>query len=51
MSVIEESRTGRKQENLGKLNVEALLEHCRLRLLGYSLNTSREAMNKNFDVS
>ena len=37
---------GRKHGNLGELNLEALLEPCRLRLLGVSLNTSKEAKIK-----
>ena len=46
MSVIEVSRRGRKQGNPGRLNLEALIEPCRLLLLGGSLSTSKEAMNK-----
>ena len=46
MSVIEASRRGRKQGILGELNLEALSESCRLLLLGGSLNTSKEAVNK-----
>ena len=49
MSVIEASRRGRKQRNLGEMNLEALLEPCRLLLLGGSSNTCKEAINKNFD--
>ena len=41
----------RKQGNLRKLNFKALLEHCRLLLLGGSLDISKEAKNKNFDIS
>ena len=51
MAVIEASRRGRKQGNLGKLNLEALLEPRRLFLLGGSLDTSKEVINKNVDVS
>ena len=40
VSVIAVSRGGRKQGNLGRLNLEALSEPCRLFLLGGSLNTS-----------
>ena len=50
VSVIESSRRGRKQGNLGELNLEALLEPCRLLLLGGSLNTSKKAINKNFYI-
>ena len=48
---MEVSRRGRKQGNLGELNLEALLEPCRLLVLGGSLNTSKEVINKNFDIS
>ena len=51
MSVIEASRRGKKQGNLEKQNLEALLEHCRLLLLGGFLDLSKVAINKNFDVS
>ena len=51
MSVIEASRGGRKQWNLGKLNLEALSERRRLSQLEGFLNTSREAINKDFDIS
>ena len=51
MSVIKASRRGRKQDNLGELNLEALFEPCRLLLLGGSLNTSNKAITKNFDIS
>ena len=51
MSVIEhKGRRGRKQGNLWELNLESFLEPCRLLLLGGSLNTSKEALNKNFDM-
>ena len=50
VSMIEASRRGRKQRNLGKLNLEAFLEPCWL-LLGGSLNASKEAVNRNFDIS
>ena len=50
MSLIKASRRGRKQVNLGELNLEALLEPCRLLLLGGSLNTSIEAREK-FNIS
>ena len=51
MSVIEQKgRRGRKQGNLWELNLEAFLEPCRLLLLGGSLNTPKEALNKNFDI-
>ena len=33
------------------LNLEALLEPCRPLLLGDSMNTTKEAVNKNFDIS
>ena len=46
MSVIEASRRGRKQGNLGELNLEALLEPCRLLLLGGSLYTSKETIKR-----
>ena len=45
MTVFEASRRGKKQGNLAELNLEALLEPCRLLLLGDSLNTSKEATN------
>ena len=51
VSVIEASRRGRKQGNLGELNLEVLLEPCRLLLLGGSLNTPKEALNENFAIS
>ena len=51
VSVTEASRRGRKQRNLVELNLETLLEYCRLLLLGGSMNTSQEAINKNFDIS
>ena len=51
MSVIEANRRGRKQENLGEINLEALLESFRLLLLRGSLNTSKEAINKKVDDS
>ena len=51
MSVIEASRGGRKQRSLGEMNLEALLETGRLLLLGGYLNTSKEAINKKFDIS
>ena len=50
MSVMEASRRGRKQGNLGEINPEALLEPCRLLLLEGSLNTSKKAMNT-LDIS
>ena len=46
MSVMEGSRRGRKQGNVGKLNLEAILEPCRLLPLGGSLDTSKEGINK-----
>ena len=46
MFMIKASRRGRKEGNLGKLNLKALLEPCRLLLLGGSLNTSKEAIDK-----
>ena len=50
--MIEASRRGRRQGNLGGLNLEALLEPCRLLLLvGGSLNQSKEAININFNIS
>ena len=48
---MEASRRGGKQGNLGELNLEALLEPCRLLVLGGSFNTSQEVINKNFDIS
>ena len=51
MSVIVASRMGRKQGNLGELNLKALLEPCRLVPLGGFVNTSKEATNTNFDIS
>ena len=51
MSVTEARRRGRKLGNLGELNLEALLEPCRLLLLGGSFNTSKEAINKSFDIN
>ena len=51
MSVIEAIRRVREQGNLRELNLEALLEPCRLLLLGSSLNSSKEAINRNFDIS
>ena len=44
MSVIEASRRGRKQGDLGELNLDALLELCWLLLLGGSLHTSKKAI-------
>ena len=51
MSLIEASRRGKKQWNLGELNLEAFFEPCRVLLLRGSLNTSKEAINRNFDIS
>ena len=51
VSVIKASRRGQKQGNLGEQNLEALLEPCRLLLLGGSLNTSKEASNISFYIS
>ena len=51
VSVDEASKRGRNKGNLGELNLEALLEPCMLLLLGGSLNTSKEAINKNIDIS
>ena len=51
MFVVESSRWGIEQENLGELNLEALLEPYRLLLSRGSLNTTKEAINKNFDIS
>ena len=48
VSVIEVSRRGRKQGDLGEMNLDALLEPCRLLLLGGSLNTTKEGINKTF---
>ena len=42
----EASGRDRKQGNLRELNLEALLEPCRLFLLGGSFNASKEATNK-----
>ena len=50
MSVIEASRRCRKQGNLGGLNLEALLDPCRLLLFGGSWNTSNEAIDEHFDI-
>ena len=50
MSVMKASRRGRKQGNVAELNLEALLEPCRLLLLGGSLNTSEEAIKRFFDI-
>ena len=50
MSVNEASRRDKKQGNLGKLNLEALLEPCWLLLLEGSLNRFKEALGKNFDI-
>ena len=50
-SVIEARRRGRKQGNLEELNLEAPLEPCGLLLLRGFLNTSKEAMNENVDIS
>ena len=41
---------GQKAREFGELNLEALLEPCRLLLLGGSLNTSKKAINKNFYI-
>ena len=41
VSVIKASRRGRKQGNLGELNLEALLKPFRLLLLGGPMNTSK----------
>ena len=46
MSVMKASRRGRKQGIVAELNLEALLEPCRLLLLGGSLNTTEEAIKK-----
>ena len=51
MSEIEESRRGRKQGDLGELNLEALQEPCKLPLVGGFLNTAKVAMNENFEIS
>ena len=37
---------GRKQGNLGELNLKALLEPCRLLLFGVFMDTSKEALRK-----
>ena len=47
MSVIEASRSGKKQGNFGELNLEASLEPCRLLLLAGSLSTSKLAIHIN----
>ena len=44
-------RSEQKGQKARELNLEALLEPCRLLLLGGSLNTSKEAINKSFDIS
>ena len=49
VSVIEASRRGRTKGNLGKLNLQALLEPCRLLLSRGSFNTSKDTINKIFD--
>ena len=41
---------GQKARKSGGLNLEALLEPCRLFLLGGSRNTSKKAINKDFDI-
>ena len=46
MSVIEASRRGWKQGNMGELNLEVFLGPCRLLQLGGSLNASKEAIRK-----
>ena len=51
VSVIVASRRDRKQMNLVELNLEALLEPCRLLLLRGSLNISKEAIQENFDIT
>ena len=51
MLVIEASRKGRKQGNLGELYLEAHSEPCWLHLLGGSFTTSKEAIIKSFDIS
>ena len=42
---------GQNARGFWEQNLEALLEPCRLLLLEGSLNTSKEAINKNFDFS
>ena len=39
-------RSEQKGQKVRDLNLEALLEPCKLLLLRYSLNTSKEAINK-----
>ena len=51
MPVSEASRRGRKQGNPGEPNLAVLLEPCRLLPLGGTLNSSKAAINRNFDVS
>ena len=48
-SAIEASRRGKKQGNLRELNLEALLDPCRLLLSGGFLFTSNKTKN-NFDL-
>ena len=48
MSVIDESKKGKKARESGELNLVGLLEPIRLLLLGGSLNTSKEAIIKIF---
>ena len=45
MSVIEASRRSKERENLGEQNLEALLEPCRLLLLGGALIAFKKAIN------
>ena len=43
--------TEQKARESGELNLEVRLESCSLLLLGGSFNTSKKAMNKNFDIN
>ena len=42
---------GQKARESGELNLEALLEPSKLLLLGGFLNTFKEALSKNYDIS
>ena len=48
--MIEVSLSARRQGNLEEVNMGALVEPCRLLLLEGSLSTSKEAINKKFDI-
>ena len=42
---------GKKARDSEELRLGTLLEHCMLLLLGGSLHTSKEAINKNLDFN